>query len=254
MIELKAPAETDGARGLFAVDVPNRPMLESVLAGRNPGWVFADQAEHPAAAVVVSLYRFTYVGGRWNRPLLDAAIAASHPTGQVLVIWGGDDLDRQPIPEGRGDVVERIEFTDHVPTWRADPPVPDGVELVAMTRELLEGCLWKPEIVADCGSVERFLEIGFGVCGVVRGRVVSEAYASIPGDQAYEIGPIVHPEYRRKGLAYATCAALIDECRRRGYDTVWSCDRHNQASTRLARRLGYRRERPYRFWAKRGGQ
>lgn len=249
MIELKPPAETDGVRGLFAGDLPNRPMLESVLAGRNPGWVFADRVEPPAAAVVVSRYSFTYVGGMWDLRLLHAAIAASHLAGQALVIWGGDDFDRRPIPEGGGVVVERIEFTDHALTWRAHPPLSSGVELVAMTRELLEQCLWKPEIVADCGSAERFLEIGFGVCGVVGDRVVSEAYASVPGDHAYEIGPIVHPEYRRRGLAYATCAALIDECRHRGYDTVWSCDRDNEASTHLARKLGYRRERRYRFWA-----
>jgi GNAT superfamily N-acetyltransferase len=254
MVELKSPAQVDGVRHLFGVDLPNRPMLESVLARRNPGWVFADRAEQPAAAVVVSRYSFTYVGGSWDRDMLDAALAASEPAGQALVIWGGDHLDRRPIPEGRGVVAERIEFTDHAPTWPATPPVAAGVELVAMTRALLEQCLWKPEIVADCGSVERFLEIGFGVCGVVGGRVVSEAYASVPGDRAYEIGPIVHPEYRRKGLAYTTCAALIDECRRRGYDTVWSCNRSNEPSVQLARKLGYRRERRYWFWVPRGRQ
>jgi GNAT superfamily N-acetyltransferase len=62
----------------------------------------------------------------------------------------------------------------------------------------------------------RVLDIGFGVCGVMGERVVSEAYAGIPGNRAYEIGPIVLPEFRRRGLAYATCAALIDECGRRG--------------------------------------
>jgi RimJ/RimL family protein N-acetyltransferase len=117
-----------------------------------------------------------------------------------------------------------------------------------MTLGLLEQCLWMGEVLADCGSLERFLDIGFGVCGVRAGRVMSEAYASIPGDRAYEIGAIAHPEFRRRGLAYATCAALIDECRRRKYVTVWSCHRSNEASARLARRLGYQRERPYRFW------
>ena len=117
-----------------------------------------------------------------------------------------------------------------------------------MTLSLLGQCLWKGEVLADCGSLERFLDIGFGVCGVIDGRVVSEAYASVPGDRAYEIGPIVHPEFRRRGLAYATCAALIDECRRREYETIWSCDRSNEPSARLARKLGYQRERPYRFW------
>ena len=36
MIELKPPAETDRVARTFAMDLPNRAMLESVLAGRNP--------------------------------------------------------------------------------------------------------------------------------------------------------------------------------------------------------------------------
>jgi RimJ/RimL family protein N-acetyltransferase len=117
-----------------------------------------------------------------------------------------------------------------------------------MTLATLEHSLWRDEVLADCGSLERFLAVGFGICGVLDGRGVAEAYASVPGDRAYEIGAIVHAEFRRRGLARATCAALIDECHRRGRETIWSCDRDNEASTRLARTLGYRRERPYRLW------
>jgi len=88
-----------------------------------------------------------------------------------------------------------------------------------MTIDFLEHCLWRDEVLADCGTLQRFLDMGFGVCGVIDGLVVSEAYASVPGDRAHGIGTVVRPEFRRRGLAYATCAALIDECRRRGYTT-----------------------------------
>jgi len=73
-----------------------------------------------------------------------------------------------------------------------------------MTLSLLEQCLWKEEVLADCGTLQRFLDIGFGVCGVMSGLVVSEAYASVPGDRSYAIGAVVRPEFRRHGLAYAT--------------------------------------------------
>jgi GNAT superfamily N-acetyltransferase len=147
-----------------------------------------------------------------------------------------------------GRLIDRIEFSRIEPTWTAPLRLPEGCALQPMTLELLEQCLWKKEVLADCGTLQRFLDIGFGVCGMMNGLVVSEAYASVPGDRAYEIGAIVRPEFRRRGLAYATCAVLIDECRRRKYETIWSCHRVNEASARLARKLGYRRERPYRFW------
>ena len=247
MIQLP-PGRFDRVLPLFDDDLPNRPLLESVLGDRNPGWVFADREERPMAAVVVSRYSFTYLGGQPDRELLEFALAGSAPVDDAVVICSADE-DTAPesfIEAGR--TIDRIEFTQLEPTWEAPLPLPAGMALQPMTLPLLEQCRWKAEVLADCGSLERFLEIGFGLCGVMDGLVMSEAYASIPGDRAYEIGAIVHPEFRRRGLAYATCAALIDECRRRGYDTVWSCHRSNEASARLARKLGYRRQRSYRFW------
>ena len=70
MVQLQ-PRQFARVVSLFDGDLPNRPMLESVLANRNPGWVFADFAEGATAAVVVSRYSFTYLGGRLDRALLD---------------------------------------------------------------------------------------------------------------------------------------------------------------------------------------
>jgi ribosomal protein S18 acetylase RimI-like enzyme len=247
MVQLQ-PRQFARVVSLFDGDLPNRPMLESVLADRNPGWVFADSAERATAAVVVSRYSFTYLGGRPDRALLDFAVGRSAPVGDPLVIYpaGKATIPASFIEGGR--TIDRIEFTQLEPTWKAPPLLPEGILLQPMTLGLLEQCLWKDEVLADCGTLQRFLEIGFGVCAVMNGVVVSEAYASVPGDRAYEIGAIVRPEFRRRELGYATCAALIDKCRRREYETIWSCHRENEASARLARKLGYRRERPYRFW------
>lgn len=43
-------------------------------------------------------------------------------------------------------------------------------------------------------------------------------------------------------------AALIDDCRRRDYETIRGGHRETEASSQLARKLGYRRERAYPFW------
>src|SRR5262245_3951100 len=171
---------------LFDDDLPNRPMLESVLADRNPGWVFADCAERPTAAVVVSRYSFAYVGGRPDGELLGFAFARSAPVADPIVICppGGEAVPAGVIEGGR--TIDRIEFSQLEPTWRVSPPLPEGVALQPMTLGMLDQCLWRDEVLADCGTLERFLEIGFGVCGVLDGRVVAEAYASVPGDGAFE--------------------------------------------------------------------
>src|SRR5262249_47690165 len=123
-----------------------------------------------------------------------------------------------------------------------------GMAFEPMTLGLLEQCLWKDEVLADCGTLERFLEIGFGVCAVLNGLVVAEAYASVPGDRAYEIGAIVRPTFRQRALGYATCAAL-----RRGKETLGGRRRESGAGARRARRLGQGGGRPSRFGGGGGG-
>jgi RimJ/RimL family protein N-acetyltransferase len=63
-----------------------------------------------------------------------------------------------------------------------------------------------------------------------------------------EMGVNTLKEYRRRGYATLTCAALIQECDRLGYQTFWNFNGENIASLALARRLGYRRERKYRLF------
>src|SRR5262245_6389801 len=123
MIQLE-PSQRDRVRPLFDDDLPNRPMLESVLAGRNPGWVFADHAERPTAAVVVSHSSFTYLGGRPDRALLDFALAGSAPATAPVVICPPDPVtSTKSVIEG-GRTIDRIEFSQLVPTWRAPLPLP----------------------------------------------------------------------------------------------------------------------------------
>ena len=64
-------------------------------------------------------------------------------------------------------------------------------------------------------------------------------------DGALEMATITRGEYRRRGLAAVVCARTIAECERRGERTWWNAARTNAGSVRLARRLGYRTERPY---------
>src|SRR5262245_18949580 len=117
MVKLQ-PQQFDRTASLFDADLPNRRMLESVLAGRNPGWVFADRAGRPGAAVVVSHYSFTYLGGRPDRELLAFALARS-PVEKPVVICTRDTRAVPPSFIADDPVVDRIEFVDLAPTWSA---------------------------------------------------------------------------------------------------------------------------------------
>jgi RimJ/RimL family protein N-acetyltransferase len=116
-----------------------------------------------------------------------------------------------------------------------------------MDEALLDRCLWGNEAKTICGSFPAFLKVGLGLCLMENDTIACEAYATDPGDNSYEIGVITHEAYRRRGLATLTCTSLMAACAARGYRTSWSCHQSNVGSIATARKLGYQRERPYRF-------
>jgi len=82
--------------------------------------------------------------------------------------------------------------------------------------------------------------------------VLAEAATGAPTHGRIEIGVEVAELHRQRGFATITCAKLIETCEAQGYSTWWDCAKQNIASARLARKLGYRDARAYRYvwWAK----
>ncbi len=227
----------------FAKEFPNRGMLESVVAGRNPGWVWVDDPTAPRAVILASGYGWCYASDAVTAEQCAAVIEVDRrlQTMNFLVPPGSPWESLFPQADA---VVERLEFSKHRKTWNTQPPLPAGVVVQPMTLPLLEQCLWRSEAIADCGSLERFLQIGFGNCAVYQGKPLCESYGSIVGDETIEIGIITHPDWRGRGLAHATCASVVDGIYARGYRPWWSCDRDNHGSRATARKLGFTGERP----------
>jgi RimJ/RimL family protein N-acetyltransferase len=125
--------------------------------------------------------------------------------------------------------------------------VPAGCELLPTDAVWFERCRYRDYYAAYFGSAERTLAVGFGFC-LVRGQeLLAEAFAADAALGMYEIGTITAESQRRQGYATVTCAHLIQECESRGFRTYWNCSKDNQSSADLARRLGYRTEKEFRY-------
>ena len=83
--------------------------------------------------------------------------------------------------------------------------------------------------------------------------VVCEAGTGVATHGRIEVGITTAKGHRQRGLATTACAKLIEICEAQGYATWWDCAKQNDASVRLARKLGYENEREYRYrlWNKR---
>ncbi|MFO0647625.1 MAG: GNAT family N-acetyltransferase [Polyangiales bacterium] len=220
----------------FASDTPNAAMLESLLEGRTPGEILVDRADAPTHALAVMGYhRIAFASVNAPPEFLSRAIEGRAP---VLL------ATTEPV---HGDALPRIELArlaEHPPPAR---PLPPGCALRPMDAALMDACRWRHEAVAACGSVERFLSVGFGLVITEGDAIVAEGYACFIGGGRAELGVTTHPDHRGRGLAVIVCAALLDRCAARGLAPTWSCNADHAASLAVARAIGFEGARPYAF-------
>lgn len=88
-------------------------------------------------------------------------------------------------------------------------------------------------------NAEHFLNHGVGFSLFYENKLASTAYSAFVIDNYLEIGIETVEEFRGKGLAQYSCAALIDYCLQNNFEPVWSCRLENTASYRLAQKLGF---------------
>ena len=86
-------------------------------------------------------------------------------------------------------------------------------------------------------SPEEFVERGFGFCLLTGDQIVSAATTFAICSRGIEIQISTREKHQRKGLATVVAAHLLLHSLQQGLDPNW--DAANQASARLAQRLGY---------------
>ncbi len=245
---LECPIDHPALPGLFDPHVPNNPVLWAVFEGRHSGNAFVDDLKIPSQCVLRTDTALTFVSLYGSQEFLVEVIGQLRKSKPIrLVRAQGDPL----APEGYR-VDPRLEFFDLDPQSPilADllSRLPSGYEMRIINRALLERCEWRDDMVFYCGSLENFLRHDLGMCLMHGEQIIVEAYASAFGSTYAEIGAITHEPYRGRGLAPIAVAFLIEALEASGYQAYWSCDTDNPASARVARKLGFKVEKPYEIW------
>lgn len=261
MIHELKQAEYGRARSLFR---PLRYHLCSaaVLAGDNPGRVFVDEPAAPRTAFMLSP-EGCYLAGNPDNPVFNRALNREVVSNRVL----GDDVRVLFL------VVHPERWSEHLPSvlhphtpvemkrrhyecrtlrynWRAH--LPNGYAVHRIDRSLLDTSLTTvPDHVMgwmenNWGSVDRFLQDGFGFATISECEMVAWSLADCASDDECEIGIRTAPAHRRRGLAAATAAAAVEHALSHGFELVgWHCAQDNLGSIGTAERVGFQRERDY---------
>jgi len=242
-------------RPLFGKDLPVGVRCQAMLDGKAIGRVVVDDPDHPSTALLQEeADRATFFGGRLTADFLAPALEMLRQEQYLVLGFWPDDPVLAEVrlweTQGRLPKLEReataVDFTKRDPAfsleaWAQPPP---GCCLQRIDLELARR-LKDEWLLAMFGSFEVALQQGLGFCLMRDEQVLCQAFAGPAAQGIIEIGVGTSEGQRGKGYATITCARLIDECERGGYQTFWNTSANNLASLTLARKLGYRQERPW---------
>lgn len=88
-------------------------------------------------------------------------------------------------------------------------------------------------------NASQFLSNGVGFSLRFNGELACTAFSAFIDNSQLELGIESASQFRGKGFAMHTCAALIDYCLENNYEPVWSCRLENTGSYLLAQKLGF---------------
>lgn len=130
--------------------------------------------------------------------------------------------------------------------------IPKGFRLNRINEESLEGHreFDAAYIRKFWGSLERFVDKGFGFF-VTEGEVIAGECVSIfSSDQYAEIDILTNPLYRGRGVAGCVAEAFILESLERQITPRWDCDLRNTASFQLAQKLNFAAPETYSLYVR----
>ncbi|MCR6688370.1 GNAT family N-acetyltransferase [Cellulomonas sp.] len=253
---MPAPLHRQAARALEAVPI-NVGFARAVVEGTVAGELWADRQDHPRAFHAVHPYGMSLVWGESVDEAADHVLARlrSRTAGEWLQVdpRSGVDwataLDAVPLTEhdehadpGRVVAHTRVNFAFDRAAFtaaRLGLTAPTGWhERPATAAEFtLPGAVVPSGFWPDAPA---FLEHGGGWVVTSRETVGAIAFTSYRTADEVEIGIETAAAWRRRGLAAAAAAAMIEDLLARGLTPVWSCREDNVASLRLAIALGFR--------------
>ncbi len=239
--------------------------LRAMLEGDVDAEIYVDDVQAPHVAFTRTQHRFYLVGtpdnATFNVALRDHLLNNVYPealaAGDVMFTlyyapeaWGITVPDvlrgKDPIPDAR----HYYEFQERDRAWR--PLLPEGFTLRSVDADLLNASslanldALREELCSERPSIEAFLEKSFGVCVQHEDALVGWCLSEYNCGERCEVGIETLPGDRRRGLATAMTAALIEAAHARGITRLgWHCWASNAGSIATARKAGFERVAVY---------
>lgn len=207
------------------------------------GQFWVDDMKNPTIALIG--IGFQFLAGDHNSDGVDDLLEKI-PPGHMTLVSNEGWANRLQQKWGRTiQTYQRFGFSsedldmNRIRTLKSQVPANYSIRRIDLpiANELPE--LLAPTIRIYFGTPERFIEKGLGFGVFFDGQLVSSAVSALPFEKHFEIqvDTLDNPSFRRKGLATAVSAALIEYALQNGLTPEW--DAANEPSKNLAIKLGY---------------
>ncbi|MCK4415409.1 MAG: GNAT family N-acetyltransferase [Candidatus Eisenbacteria sp.] len=228
---------------LFEQNKYDTVLIRGVLEGHF-GVSYADSEFNPSVARLDS-GAFTMLGGNPGA----TAVVALLRRAPISYVTPENAGWRRALKHEFGDRISAIGFTEFLSRsldenrlTELSQTLPAGSELKRLDRRLAEQL--PSDLANDCflesfESIEDFLNRGIGYCVVQGGRIASAATSVAMCSGAIDIEIETASSFRRRGFGTVVGARLVLHCVQRDIEPKWLAA--NQASEKLALKLGYER-------------
>ena len=230
-------------------------VLDAVIAGNAPAWVWADDLAAPRTALAWDGAHSVYLAGAVDRPdvwreLFERDIARA-VRGFLKAYVAGDAA---PTVFSGYPLLwrERILYSrphSPIPSWRQLVPTGFGIDEIndrfAGLSLLGNFADVIAEIESTWKSVDDFRRAGFGFVAHDARTIVCWCTAEYVSERRCGIGIETVPSYQGRGFATVTASAFVEHCVHRGMTPYWDAWTSNLPSIAVAEKTGFGKVEAY---------
>jgi RimJ/RimL family protein N-acetyltransferase len=239
------------------------PEVQSILENNNPGWVFVDQADTPQTAFVWSkgMRGFYLIGDETNDAFtgaLDDYITTS--IAPRIKAFGIDYMEVSGHHERWN--IHSIFASRQLHAWMQRVYMPsnflfqDMQPMVNFRVVDLRSQAWREQdyrnrdfvsdhIAGFWETQEDFYEKGYGYAAIDGDQVVGVCYSSFVTRDRHAIGIETVQQHHKRGVGSCLANLVARDITRKGFSPYWDCEQSNEASIKVALRLGFERVHQY---------
>jgi hypothetical protein len=253
LLEIQPAQVTPQLKSLFDPRMPTAVRCQAVLGGGNAGRIFTDDPINPRMGYVWERDDGTlYPGGEVDWQVVHQMVTLLRQEGTVALAFRDGEQKVEnfpPLPEAGAECIE-LERTPGGSDLSPYLELPAGFAVHRMGRELFQKSPRLDETLFRYGDIENYLRTGLDVCILHGDEFVCEAGADMDVGGVREVGVVTERPYRGgRGFGTLVSAYLLMWCDELGCSTYWDCVKLNIGSLKIARKLGFVNERPYKLLA-----